>query len=77
MGKQTQIVTEKSRALPSFMYLDPATVAERMDARTPIRPERGEPQKRKRSYGLLSAETLRMVKRARIRELVRKVLACS
>ena len=64
-------MTEKSRALPQFMYMDPADVVERIDAKRPIRPERGEPQKRKRSYGLLSAATLRMVKRARIQELMK------
>jgi len=63
---------ERSRALPSWRYQDPAIVAERMD----VKPERPpEPVKRKRCYGLLSAATLRMVKRARIQELVRMVRA--
>ena len=68
-------MTEKSRALPQFMYMDPADVVERIDAKHPVKPERGELQKRKRNYGLLSAETLRMVKRIRIQELVRMVRA--
>ena len=63
-------MTEKSRALPSFMYFDPADVVERIDAKHPVKPERGEPQKRKRNYGLVSAETLRLVKRMRIREFM-------
>ena len=61
---------ERSRALPSWRYQDPAIVAERMD----VKPERPpEPVKRKRCYGLLSVATLRMVKKMRIRELMAKV----
>jgi len=70
-------VTEKSRALPSFMYFDPADVVERIDAKHPVKPERGEPLKCKRNYGLVSEATKTLIKRARIRELMRKVLACS
>ena len=61
---------ERSRALPSWRYQDPAIVAERMD----VKPERPpEPVKRKRCYGLLSAATLRLVKKMRIREIMAKV----
>ena len=64
---------ERSYALPSWQYRDPAEVVERIDARAPVKPECGEQPKYKRSYGLLSPETLRMVKRMRIRELMERL----
>ena len=66
-------MSEKSRALPSFMYRDPAEVVERIDAKRPVKPERGPECKVRRNYGLLSAATLRLVKKMRIRELMAKV----
>ena len=66
-------MTEKSRALPQFMYMDPATVVERIDAKRPVKPKRGEPQKRKRNYGLVSDATRTLIKRMRIREFMKGV----
>jgi hypothetical protein len=57
------------------MYGDPATVVERIDAKRPVRPERGEPVRAKRSYGLVSDATRRLINKARIQALVRMVRA--
>lgn len=64
--------------LPAWMYADPATVAERIETgerrahlRAILSPE--SPVKARPNYGLVSAETLRLIKRNRIRELMREV----
>lgn len=61
-------VKERSYALPSWQYQDPAMVAERMD----VKPERGQEVKVKRCYGLTPV-TLRLVNKCRIRELMKAV----
>lgn len=59
-----------STALPSWMYGNPADVAERIEQAEIARVER----KRKRATGLLGAGTVKMIKQLRIRELVAKAM---
>lgn len=72
------------KVFPAWMYGDPATVAERVEF-TELRAEerarvrailREEELRaaRRVSYGLISASTALLIKRARIQELVRAVL---
>ncbi len=55
--------------LPSWMYGDPAAVAERVELAEIARRER----EQRRKYGLLGAGTVRLIKQMRIRELVANV----
>lgn len=64
--------------LPAWMYHDPAEVAERIETgerrahlRAILPPDPGPPAKSRPNYGLVGPETLRLIKRKRIRELVR------
>lgn len=59
-----------SAVLPSWMYGDPADVAERVEQAALARVER----EKKRKYGLLGASTVRLIKQLRIRELVAKAM---
>jgi len=58
-----------SPLLPAWMYGDPADVVERIEQAEIARVERA----RKRKYGLLGANTVRLMKQLRIRELVATV----
>jgi len=68
------------RTLPSWMYEDPAEVAERIqngERRALARQLKPEPEPctmKKPNYGLVSEATIRLIKRARIRELVRSAM---
>jgi hypothetical protein len=55
-----------SPLLPSWMYGDPADVAERVELTEIARVER----ERKRKHGLLGAGTVKLIKQMRIRALV-------
>lgn len=56
--------------LPSWMYGDPADVAERIERAEIANIER----ERRRKYGLLGPGTVRLTKRMRIQELVAKAM---
>jgi len=58
--------------LPSWMYGDPADVAERIERTEIARVERE--RRRMHKDRLLGAGTMRLIKRMRIRELVGKVM---
>lgn len=58
--------------LPSWMYGDPADVAERLERAEIARAERE--HRRTHKDRLLGAGTVRLIKRMRIRELVGKVM---
>lgn len=64
--------------LPAWMYADPADVAERIETgerrahlRAILPPE--SPAKARPNFGLVGADTLRLIKRARIQELMRRI----
>jgi len=65
--------------LPAWMYADPADVAERIETgerRAHLRailPDSEPAAKPRPNYGLVGAETLRLIKRKRIQELMRGV----
>lgn len=66
--------------LPAWMYADPADVAERIEngerkahLRAIIPADSIPAGKPRPNYGLVGADTVRLIKRARIRELMRRV----
>jgi hypothetical protein len=68
---------------PAWMYADPAEVAERIEngeKKAQLRVHHADLSgfdtvaKPRRSFGLVGAETVRMIKQARIRELVARVM---
>lgn len=66
--------------LPAWMYQDPAEVAERIETgerrahlRAILPPDPGPSAKPRRNFGLVGADTVRLIKRKRIRELMRTV----
>lgn len=61
---------KESYARPQWMYADPALTIERLDARPKLvmAEVRSKPR---RNYGLVSAGTLRLIKRMRIQELMK------
>ena len=70
----------KPSALPSWMYGDPADVAERKEqgeinrAERQVRERAGHAEaERRQRYGLVGDETVRMINRLRVRELVAAV----
>jgi len=63
--------------LPSWMYADPAVVVERIEeneVRVELRRQQREAQQQRVTFGLVGEGTVRLIKRARIRELVAGVL---
>ena len=66
-----------SIVLPSWMYGDPADVAERIENGELARQARRDDQAlrgRRAGFGLVTEGTVRLIKRARIRELVARVM---
>jgi len=71
------------KTLPTWMYGDPAVVVERIETgelraeeRRRIRDiswQEASQERQRASYGLVSLGTIRLIKRARIRELMRTV----
>lgn len=66
--------------LPAWMYDDPSTVAERIETgarrahlRAILPPDLETSVKPRPNYGLVGAETMRLIKRKRIQELMRRV----
>lgn len=66
--------------LPAWMYADPADVAERTETgerrahlRAILPPDPDTSVKPRPNYGLVGAETLRLIKRKRIQELMSRV----